>query len=522
MSDVEISKDFLWLTKKIKQIEKDESFRSEDLFVSASSKLIESAASIYEKVRSTIDYKEEHVLRRQAIERIINRRIRLNQKSDKVIKGMITELIQSGYIEKNSVTKHQVKLILDSFRKFQCCVSKTSKEDSSFFLSIASADIESILVSNEKENALIDVMVKIILNDLPDNIKSKINLITLYLVANKIFLKVDKATQYHFIFKKIFPAWNDINKQFLGSILTKQKILKTKKKILDVVQYQENTQVNKIIKRYNPIFIVLQKIVSQNPKNLKKIFSDSSSLKNHIEMIIEQHNSMLKKQLSSSAIRAMLFILITKLILALIVEVPFDLYFIGHIDWLVLAINLIFPPALIFMIVSMISIPGEKNTIELVSQIERLVYFNNKKNTLLKRSAIEKTTKRYLTIIYSLILLTIISLVVWVLKILGFNIISGFLFFFFVSVVSFLAFRIRMSAKELEIVKPKENFATDLLDFILMPFLYIGRSLAKNFEGVNVFLMILDLIIEAPFKIMLELVGHWMDFLREKKEEIIG
>src|SRR3989338_1586847 len=53
---------------------------------------------LYEKIRTTMDFQEEHLLRRFALERNIRRRIILESFEPKVAQSMVEELIRSGYL----------------------------------------------------------------------------------------------------------------------------------------------------------------------------------------------------------------------------------------------------------------------------------------------------------------------------------------------------------------------------------------------------------------------------------------
>jgi hypothetical protein len=268
----------------------------------------------------------------------------------------------------------------------------------------------------------------------------------------------------------------------------------------------------------------MQKLISKDAKTVKDIIVHPKKLNNVSRNLIEEHYSNIKNKLHSSIIRAVIFIFITKMFVSLLVEVPYEIYFLGHINWLTLMINLLFPPILMYASASLIKIPGEKNTLRLIEKIKRIVYGRNKTEIIeskMKFSPSMPITSS-LKLIYGFMFITIFTLTIWLLYGLGFNIVSGFLFFFFISVVSFLALRIRLSAKDLLVIKEKSGKLSSFIDFLLLPFLRIGYWLAAKFEGVNFFLFFLDFIIEAPFKLFLEVASSWIDFVKEKKEELIG
>ena len=67
------------------------------------SEITSQAAFIYEKLRNAVDYKEEHLIRRAALERILKRKIALNLKSDKIARSLIAEFIRAGYLPNNEI-----------------------------------------------------------------------------------------------------------------------------------------------------------------------------------------------------------------------------------------------------------------------------------------------------------------------------------------------------------------------------------------------------------------------------------
>ena len=103
----------------------------------------------------------------------------------------------------------------------------------------------------------------------------------------------------------------------------------------------------------------------------------------------------------------------------------------------------------------------------------------------------------------------------------GIVIFAWFAFFLlFLSLVSYFGIKIRYSARELIVVAKKENFLTLILDLLAIPIVRAGRWISRNFARVNVFVFVLDVIIEAPFKSLIEVFEEWLAFIREKKEEI--
>ncbi|MCD4761152.1 hypothetical protein K8R42_04600, partial [bacterium] len=86
--------------------------------------------------------------------------------------------------------------------------------------------------------------------------------------------------------------------------------------------------------------------------------------------------------------------------------------------------------------------------------------------------------------------------------------------------VSFFAIRIRSTAKELRVEKKKEGLFSFLINFFALPIVGSGRWMANRFRRINLFAFIMDYIVEAPFKLFVEALEHWVGFMREKKDEV--
>src|SRR3989338_10068372 len=75
---------------------------SEGPYIHVSS-VISGAAMLYEKLRYSLDYREEHLLRRHAIERIIRRRLEDRGDWHEFAHPFLIELVQAQYLKNDSV-----------------------------------------------------------------------------------------------------------------------------------------------------------------------------------------------------------------------------------------------------------------------------------------------------------------------------------------------------------------------------------------------------------------------------------
>ncbi|PIS41828.1 MAG: hypothetical protein COT25_01025 [Candidatus Kerfeldbacteria bacterium CG08_land_8_20_14_0_20_42_7] len=80
--------------------------------------------------------------------------------------------------------------------------------------------------------------------------------------------------------------------------------------------------------------------------------------------------------------------------------------------------------------------------------------------------------------------------------------------------------KLRSQVKELVIIDQKDSIFSALIDFVSLPILRVGQWVAAKTPKVNLFLFVLDFIIEAPFKMFMEVIEDWIVFQREKKDEL--
>ena len=77
--------------------------------------------------------------------------------------------------------------------------------------------------------------------------------------------------------------------------------------------------------------------------------------------------------------RSLAFLVITKVILAVAVEYPYDLYVVGRVNFLPLAINLFFPPLYLVILSTTVRRPSGANSALIAKGVEEVVYGKQRK-----------------------------------------------------------------------------------------------------------------------------------------------
>ena len=164
------------------------------------SELISKMAFFYEKIRNAVDYDEDHLLRKNAIARILKRQVRIEgllkvSSNEELAQHLLAELIRAGYLQNNHLPESKIKEvanILDKYLKLKDMVvkheennakakriNKKSKEllkDKTslivFLLNITACEIEEGLVQSRTKRAMVNVMFDAInrIIELPDDL----------------------------------------------------------------------------------------------------------------------------------------------------------------------------------------------------------------------------------------------------------------------------------------------------------------------------------------------------------------
>ena len=200
------------------------------------------------------------------------------------------------------------------------------------------------------------------------------------------------------------------------------------------------------------------------------------------------------------------------------------MYRFGTLTYLPLAINVVVPPVMMYLFGLTIRAPGTANTERILSRLKSIVYEQGKTNKALfsllrvKRGSLLGS---FFALIYFILFTFVFGGITLLLLSLNFTIPGIGIFFAFLSLVLLFGFRVRFTAQELKITSESENFLSYIFSNLTLPFLRTGMYLSKGLARINVFTVILDFLIEAPLKTIIEVFEEWTGFMREKREEIV-
>ncbi|MDZ4221239.1 MAG: hypothetical protein U1C18_00005, partial [Patescibacteria group bacterium] len=183
-------------------------------------------------------------------------------------------------------------------------------------------------------------------------------------------------------------------------------------------------------------------------------------------------------------------------------------------------INLLFPPSLLAVIALSTRLPDERNTDLIAKGIREILQGEGDLVQISKTRRRSIFLNAMFILFYGALFAVSFGALIYALRLLDFTIISMIIFLFFLSLVSLFAYRIRLANQELIVTPPKRGILRALWSFFTLPVLHAGKWMSQRFANINVFIFVLDFVIEAPFKSFIKVIEEWMNYVYEKKEEI--
>lgn len=521
------------------------------------SDLISKIAFYYEKIRNSVDYKEENMLRKSAVERILKRQIVIEgaikaATSEKIAEYLLVELIRAGYLPNNKIPEskiQEVNKIISKYIKLRnyslARVNfsghlKTGRIDqanedlkargeiSDWIMSLVASEIEENLDSNRINKIAISGMYEILIKNVkfPEGLyREKEKEVQIYLSIYRNFLKIDDDMLGFVLFKYFNPHWTeDIKDEDIIKI--SQNITPLRQVIAEQLNHSISRQLNKIVSQYSVYFSVLIEVIGNDPvKVYNEMVSDTGSFTRLIKQTCQKKYKHIKSKLWRAAVRSIIYIFLTKSIFAILIEIPATQWFGEKVNSMSLAINVGFPAFLLFLIVLLTDVPSEKNTEKIANGIEEITFAGRERQDpiiLRQPKKRGKLTGFVFGILYFITFFLSFGLVVWGLNKINFTWVSVIIFLFFLAMVSFFGIRIRRGIREFNMIEPKENFFSLLLSFFYTPIIAVGHWLSGKFSQINIFVFVLDFIIEAPFKIFVEITEDWTRYVKERRDDMVN
>ncbi len=478
--------------------------------------VVQTLARVYEKARNAMEYRADHLVRRAAIERILRRQTLFEKDPQLVTKQLMDELKWARYLAPAELENMPSEKLESILAKYLITLSETNIPRD-WILGVASAEIEEHLNLNVDYNVFTSFAYQVMRQKVQISTEPNLDLIV-FIAVDKVFSQSDQPQiDYHVLqlVKKQFEA--DFNKA-LEETYSQLRTLEKKPLLGRVSNY---------VRRQAVPLVLLRDIYFSNPSEFKNLFTDETRFNSQARKVLKDQLGKMSKRLQTAAVRSITYIFLTKMLFGIIFEAPIDILLTGRIGYIPLFINLLFPPLVMWAMSLNIVLPNEDNQQALIARSWQIM--NNFEVLSIEKDALGENLQQpkgiwYLIFssLYAAVFAIIFGVIFLVLTKLHFSFASQIIFVFFLTIVAFFAYRIRQTARIYSYKAGGDKTHSSLWDMFLLPILAVGNIFSHGLSKLNFLAFSFDFILEAPFKLILQFLDNWVQFLSTKKEEVIG
>jgi hypothetical protein len=478
-------------------------------------------SSAYEQLRNAAEYTEEHLLLQRAIRRFFKRNLSFfnHKQIGNIGEELVVELTQAGYLPNHTISYETAeavfRLISESMHAYwQMREANISREEATeWTLSIMSVEVEGMLNPHAQLNALAQIGYQHFLPLLPREL-----LCTTVEDQQNYELSLYMAVHFALLKSDIFIVRHDLVRMYGQSPADLPAFVNFNRSITELYTSPLTGRVRRAVSKYAAPLRILKGMVDDG-EDLPLLLPNRDAFLDEYKRQVQKQYGDVGRRLNKGIIRSIMFIFITKVLIGMSIEVPYDLIVHHLVAWMPLVINLLFPPLYMASLRLGLKVPSQANAVALSQYVDKALYSNEAPTQTVIKDP-RASTPLLPKLMYTIFFLIPLGVTVYVLHLLNFNVVQGIIFFTFLSTASFLGFRLSHMVRELEIVHKEGGFLASIRDFFYLPFIVVGQWLSSKYAKINAVAYFLDIAIEMPLKTVLRLLRQWTRFLNEKHDEI--
>jgi len=508
-------------------------------------------AKVYERIRKIVDWKEENVLRRSAILRILKRTLvhklsnfQFNTDFDinQGAESLIRELIRGGHLPNDTIPSYKIEETAEILHKYIYILEHAPFEEMSvknnkfllkekvnffnWFLELCSTEIEECLVPPVLENALIKCMtvsmnarIRILPKDplAPEQKKTLV-----YIATCRTLYDLDDSIIAFNVLKHYYPGWIKASPFYLENIA--KHIFTVKEGIENGLSHPLSRKFFNICENTDTVFTLIGDIFEKyksTPEQLKSIFINKPLFK---ELLIESYQKRyktLKTRLFRMAVLSTFSVVLANIITYFEVELPIAFLLKEKFSLFATIIDFLIPSSFMFLLVSLIRPPSADNLYKVIALSERFVYYNQIKDIyeIKLKSKFNPIFRIIVSSLYTAACLIMFWYIGLAFFLAGIPISSVVLDTATIGLNIFAALVIRNKSRELS-VSEKSTVWEFIIDIFTTPLAEVGSWFASKWKEYNIFSVFLNFFLETPLVGFFEFIEEWRHFLKDKKADI--
>ena len=472
---------------------------------------------LYESLRNASENTGENLLLMQAIQRFFKRTyLTPDPKLSEVGEELITELTLAGYLENDSITIKTTDEISHLVRDYSHLRDKLlqkfpRKVADSWTLEPMSAAIEQKLRDHHQLNVVFAdfaynyflgaINTTAIFGEKPASYEA-----TLFVAVQQSLLHADPAA-----------IRLSLTSRYQVPLGHAAEFAKFNVQVDQIMVSTALKRLTHLVERHGaPFRILLTKLTDED---LFLALESEKAFAGIFNRAVTESYISIKKEVNRGIFRSVVLLSVTRFLVFIATEVPYNLVNYNSERWLPLIINLFSPAVYMLALRLTLAMPGINNSRALNREITRILFEPVPDKPPIGRDGKRKFGAGY-NVVYVIIFFSIfVGLGYLLVAFARFNWFDLVKFFLFLSMASFLGFRMSRKIRSIEIGDEAQNGVTMLRDLVYMPFVVMGRKINEIYSKFNIISNLLDMLIELPLKTILGFVRRWSAFLSAKKDD---
>lgn len=488
--------------------------------------IVAEIASWYEKVRNAMEYRQDEVLLQSTIMRILKRRILLGGGKD-VAAPLVRELVWARYLADGTITEDLISTAQEKVSVYlklrrHIIDTKMLKESQAtpLIYQLLSSDLENLLNPHPEREAMSNYIFHSLYPNLTlENETEETVSVQLFIAIRRTYTKDNLALLRFNLFKQYFGDFNTVSYDKVET-----GFQDAYNSIERAIEHKLRYKIANYVKRYIPPFLILEDILRRKEGEVYGLVENEEEFSAEVIGTCEQKYGGITSKVRRAIVRSVIFILITKVLFAFMIEGTYERYFYGHIQWLTLGLNIVAPVSLMIIASFFISTPNRSNSLRILHAIRELLFSKQPHigtAVVFKDPSHKKTSfsDMVFTTLWLTTFLISFGFIIYILTSLHFNFVSQGVFLFFVAIVSFLSYRINQTA-HVYTLDDKQSIKTLIADFFFLPVARVGMYLTEGISQINILLFLFDFVIETPFKGLFAFFDQWFLYLHSKRENL--
>lgn len=485
--------------------------------------------ALYEKLRFAVDNKEEHFFRRYAIRRALRRVSLFSNDPQRLLSILIADLVRGGYLADGQLGKSEMgeaKQALTAFTQFQSRL-RDAYDASIYFsyrqylLDIVAGAIEDAFYDTSREEAVAVMMARVgegvVLGEELRALDEEKRKLLFYVASWRSLFVADASLLRYKLWLIACPNWEKADGTTIASAVA--EFPNVISRINRLINHRIGGRILPKLHDLSIAHTLLYDMVCQYGTGVGSIISQPDLFEAHIRDCVEERYRRDIGRARRRSVRAILYILVTKSLLAVSVESVYVFVWKQALNYVAVVTNLVAHPALLFLLTGGLRRPSAQNTTRAVMLTSAIVYGDPIPAVVLSKESRGVVTDIALGLYVAFLGACILGIVLG-LNAIAFHAVDIGIFLLFLLLVLYFAFRIRFSAYRMRFANTKEGFLRSLIELLLLPLVSLGRWMSLRFENLNVAVLFLDFFIEVPLRLLLRFLDVFTTMVERKREEI--